>query len=583
MKTPKKPVPEAVRAMLDEAQAQTGAQSGYGHAHGFDETGEPGAATPDAYDPAVVADCAGLDHSDTDNAIRLQRHFGRDLVVLTQEKARSAAYGAWVGTHWDFATGGPRAFALAQQLGGLIALEGEHIGANEREARAIDAAADVLKKDPDEWTKAEKRLAGSALSAQTAIQKRQSRRATHAVSSKNKGKIEAMLACLAPHVMRQPDEFNAHPLRFATLGHTLTFSRRTVTQQPAKDDADDSRESFEETLAELAVRPGHDRTDLITRLVPVNYDPKAACPAWLAFLEQMLPDADVRRFVQIGSGLGLVGTTVQYLFFHYGKGANGKSVYMETLCRLLGDAAVTLPATSFTGEGNSGGGGASPDLARLYGRTFLRVKELPEGEDLREALVKEATGGESIAVRDLFQGYFDFKPIFTPHMSGNGMPRISGNDEGIWRRMAVVHWPVSVAEGQRRDFETMVESFRPEWPGILNWMIGGVMEFLRNGVVLPQSVRDKTAEYRSEMDPTSGFCLRCVRHTGEPRDEVQARDFYQAYVDFTLSEGGKPVSLSRFGLIMKRKYERVDGRIVKYVGIKLSDVPAHQQAWERGQ
>src|SRR5690606_14632111 len=116
-------------------------------------------------------------------------------------------------------------------------------------------------------------------------------------------------------------------------------------------------------------------------VVPVAYDPRAKCPKWTEFVEDKLPVAPVRRMVQVASGLGLIGLTVQKLFFHYGKGANGKSVYMETLCRLLGAVAVTLPSESFTGEAKAGGA-ANPDMARLYGRRFLRVKELPEGEDL---------------------------------------------------------------------------------------------------------------------------------------------------------------------------------------------------------
>ncbi|TIT04975.1 MAG: DNA primase, partial [Mesorhizobium sp.] len=283
--------------------------------------------------------------------------------------------------------------------------------------------------------------------------------------------------------------------------------------------------------------------------------------------------------VQVASGLGLVGVTVQKLFFHYGKGANGKSVYMETLCRLLGEVAVTLPSESFIGEGKAGGA-ANPDMARLYGRRFLRVKELPEGEDLRENLVKDLTGGEHFTVRDLFEGYFDFRPVFTGHMSGNGYPRISGTDNGIWRRMAVIHWSKIIAEADQREFEEVVSEFVPEYPGILNWLIEGVLIFLREGLVIPDAVRLKTQEYRDEMDRTSAFCARCV--VPDPAAELTAKQFYQAYVDFTVDEGGKPISLTAFGLIMKKKYERVDGRIVVYRGVRLVDVPASRVPDQEG-
>lgn len=582
-------MPEAVVALLDEATRQA-------HAAGIPRTPanddplpadqiedcEPGTAPKrgSKIDMDVVKACAGLDHSDTDNAERLLAHFGEDLLVLAQSKAKKAAFAVWDGTHWDIDTGDPRSLAVAQNLGGRIALEVQYIDSTPAEQAAIDKGRTALQVEEEGRTPAQRKLAKAAELAMANLGKRHKRRMDHAVSSKNKGRLEAMLVCAAPHIQRGPDEFNADPLKVAVRGHTLVF--RKISKQvrnPAFDDPDDIREDIEEFItvrdASLTAVKGHRRQDLITQVVPVDYDPKAKCEKWTAFMERMLPLADVRRMVQVASGLGLIGLTVQKLFFHYGFGANGKSVYMETLCRLLGEAAVTLPSESFTGEGKAGGA-ANPDMARLYGRRFLRVKELPEGEDLRENLVKDLTGGEDFTVRDLFQGYFDFKPIFTGHMSGNGYPKISGTDNGIWRRMAVVHWPVTLAESEQREFEEVVSEFAPEYSGILNWLIEGVMIFLREGLVVPEAVRLKTQEYRDEMDRTSAFCARCV--VADANGEVTAKAFYQAYVDFTIDQGGKPISLTAFGLIMKRKYHRVDGRIVIYRGVALVDVPASKQA-----
>ncbi|MDX8513545.1 DNA primase family protein [Mesorhizobium captivum] len=583
-------MPDTVAAVLEEAERQAAA---YGDDPrtplGVDELedGEPGTGPRlgSKVDMEAVKACAGLDHSDTDNAERLLAHFGEDLLVLAQAKARKAAYAVWTGSYWDIDTGEPRALAVAQNVGGRIALEIEFIDHTPAEKQAIERGHEALKKLEQERSPGEKKLAKIAEAAHKNLAARISRRMTHAVSSKNKGRLEAMLACAAPHVMRGPDEFNADPLKVALRGHTLCFRKVVKSiRNPAFDDPDDNRENLPEFIkapvAELKVVKGHRRQDLITQIVPVDYDAKATCPKWIAFLARMLPQDDVRRMVQVSAGLGLIGLTVQKLFFHYGFGANGKSVFLEVICRLLGEVAVTLPSESFTGEGKAGGS-ANPDMARLYGRRFLRVKEMPEGEDLRESLVKDLTGGEHFAVRDLFQGYFDFKPIFTGHMSGNGYPKISGTDNGIWRRMSVVHWPVTLEESEQRDFEEVVAEFLPEHPGILNWLVEGVMIFLREGLVIPDAVRAKTQEYRDQMDPTAAFCARCVlREEGEP---ITAKQFYQAYVDFTVDQGGKPVSLMRFGLIMQKKYRREDGRIVHYHGIRLVDVPPPKRSEGSGQ
>lgn len=522
-----------------------------------------------------IEECGDLDHSDTDNAKRLRIHFGSDLLVVTQSKSKAPFYAAWTGTHWDTDNGGPRSLALAQEIGDLIHLEVGHIHPSEDEQAAMDAARETFGKewvhlDPADFGKGQKVTLKNAHEARKMWMKRISQRHGHALSSKNLARLSAMLACAAPHIRRDPNEFNADRLAFATPNATIRFRKETVVEPIPPDDEADGQVEREVIRARVDVLDGHARADLITQCLPVAYVANAKCPRWRGFLERMLPDAEVRKMVQIAFGLGLVGVTVQKLFFHYGSGANGKSVAMEVVCRVLGSQAVTLPSTSFIGESNTGGS-ASPDIARLYGRRFLRVKELPQGEDLKEALVKEVTGGEQLTARDLHQGYFDFDPLFTPHMSGNGYPRITGLDNGIWRRMAVVHWPVQLREDEQRDFEEVVGEFVPEFPGILNWMIEGVKTFLEEGLIVPAAVARATQDYRDEMDPTAAFCSACVR--AEPGGRVTGKDFYHAYVNYTLDQGGKPISLTRFGLTMKRKFQKEDGRTAFYCDICLVDVP----------
>ncbi|CAN7203573.1 phage/plasmid primase, P4 family [Rhizobium sp. LjRoot30] len=525
----------------------------------------------------VVEECAALDHSDTDNGRRLISHFGSNLVVVAQEKAKEPFYAVWAGNHWDVASGRLKAEALAQRIGDLVGLEAQYLQPDENERKAIEAGRKSEKvPEPDRKESDRERIA-TATALRLALEKRRKRRHDHAVSSKNVARIRAMLACAAPHIVRRPDDFNANPRRVAVQNATITFApviekRINPRYLSAEETPNVPAEINVCTESRLIVKQGHRREDLITHVIPIAYDPNATAPRWLHFLNTMLPDDDVRRLVQVSSGLGLVGLTVQYLFFHYGDGANGKSVYMETLCRLLGDVAVTLPSTSLIGESGSSGG-ASPDLARLYGRRLLRVKELPEGEDLKEALVKELTGGETVTARDLFAGYMDFKPLFVGMMSGNGYPRITGIDDGIWRRMAVIHWPVKVPEAERREFEEMLNSFVPEYAGILNWLIEGVHIFQREGLVLPAAVRKATQDYRDDMDRTAAFVARCVvkDDTASP---LQAKELYHAYCNFSADEGGKPMNNTAFGRVMGRKFTKdTTGRVVLYRGIRLINVP----------
>lgn len=571
-------IPEAVARLLAQATAQ---RAGYAQNPETPEgpAGETVAAVAgdgDA-DPAIVEFCAEMDHSDTDNGKRLRLHFGDDLLVVAQEKGKNPTFAVWTGSHWDVANGGPKAKAIGQRLGDRIAAEVLYIKPNPYEQMVIDQAEEARKKPEGERGALEKKLIAEADKALEAHGKRVKRRLDHAVTSKNVAKINAMLESIAPHIMRSPDDFNADKWMVAVKNATLRFERTMAKRRNPRhvslEETPDAPEFIEVcTDFRLKVIDGHRRKDLITSVAAVAYDPKAKCPTWDAFIASKLPDEAVRRLVQVSSGLSMLGITVQYLFFHYGNGANGKSVYMETLCRVLGEAAVTLPSTSIIGEGGSSGG-ASPDLARLYGKRMLRVKELPEGEDLRENLVKELTGGETVTARDLFSGYMDFEPKFIAMMSGNGYPRISGTDDGIWRRMAVIHWPRQIAKEDRREFQDVIASFEPEYPGILNWLIEGVKIYLREGLVIPEAVVQATQAYRDDMDRTAAFVARCIQRD-DNAPPVEGKVLYQAFCDFTIDQGGKPMNNTAFGRDMGKKFEKDrSSGVVLYRGIRLVNVP----------
>lgn len=578
-------VPDAVRRQIEDAERAAQmrpriADSAFAGDDDDDTGGEPMAAWDGEADPDTVARCAGLDHSDTDNAVRLLAHFGGDLTVMIQEGSEKPPYAVWTGTHWDFGTGPSRALAVAQRLGGCIAMEADLIGLTPDEQKAVTAATDAdidLSADPEDLDAMKKRLLKRAQAARKAHQRRVQRRHSHAVTSKNVGRMRAMLDCAAPHIMRDADDFNADALRFACRTHTIRFERVvTKRRNPAFDDPDDSREDVPEFIEDVAVKvaaqAGHERGDRITTVAPVDYVPGATCPKFIAWLNEFLPDPEVRRMVQVAMGLGLLGVTVQRLFFHYGKGANGKSIFMETIARVLGELAITLPAESITGKAHGAGGGPSPDLARLYGRRLLRVAELPQGEPLRIELIKKLTGGERFPVRDLFKGYFDFTPIFVAHMSGNGYPRTDETDNGTWRRLVVVKWPKTIPTESQRDFEDVMGDFEPEYPGILNWLIDGAKTFLAEGLHIAAESLAETAKYRADMDPLASFIAACV----EPAqgEGIMAAEMYAAYRLWASTNGADPITMNSFGRKMKNYFERTEGvRGRTYQNCRLHDVP----------
>ena len=533
-------------------------------------------------DMEKIRGCASLDHSDTDNAKRFIAHFGDDLVVLETEGVINTDYFTWDGRVWNMAGGNDAAVRLAKKVGGLIALEADCLAWTPQEQRDIDdgeqAARDLdaLETRKSDWNDLDKararqlqRAVDAGADARAALDKRKVARRKFGISSKNMSRISAFKTLAACDLTRKPVAFDADPFRLAAHGHTLNFRRFLDPECP-----DPEVKRFK---AVCVATEGHRREDLITKLLPVDYDGAATCPRFLAFMERFLPVESVRRFVQIGAGLGLLGVPVQRVFFHYGNGANGKSVFLETMVRVLGQLAASLPTEAIIGTGERQGGQASPELARLFNVRFVRVLELPADEPLKEAVVKKLTGGESIPVRNLFKGYFDFQPVFIAHMSGNGYPKITGTDNGIWRRIAVVHWPVTLDESEQRDFEEVVSELVAEAPGILNWLIEGALTYLREGLVTPDEVKAATKEYRDEMDKIGPFITACVR--AAPGQHVRARSMYQAYENWALANGEKPVFETRFGREAKKRLAHGEiGNVRAYLECELHSIPDRPDA-----
>lgn len=550
------------------------------------DTGDDDEAPPPDISDEVFRYCAALDQSDVDNSKRLLAYFGRDLMVRQEDDVPAGQMLAWTGTHWDLSGGAALAQLIGQRVGNLIKIEAGYIEMTPAEIRAVnagDAARAELKLIDDVSDEPELRARIQALKERIAIaakvrqafSRRKSDRRKWGVSSKNSGKVANMIKEAAPHLRRHPDSFNANPLKVATLTHTLTFV-------PVIDD-DDPEPDGKRVLVDRAsgrvqyrldAKPGHDREDLLTAVIPYAYDPGARAPAFVTFLDLFQPEAKKRRTVQQFSGMSLTAQPVQRVMYHTGTGGNGKSVFLEVLSRVFGDGlAVGVPAESVSGEVQNNPSAPTPDIARCYAKRFLRVAELPKDAPLKQETIKRLTGGERWPVRTMYKGYFEFKPTIKPHMSGNGEPKFDGSDGGMRRRMIIVPWSVTLPEEKHRDFEEVVAEITAEGSGILNWLIAGALDFLNNGLVISDDVAKATADHFAEMDPAGQFADAHLRpDPGGPG--VPARRMFNTYKTWCETNGKAHMHETKFGRIMKKKFPRDDSkRVHVYVDVKLHDVP----------
>jgi putative DNA primase/helicase len=292
----------------------------------------------------------------------------------------------------------------------------------------------------------------------------------------------------------------------------------------------------------------HDRAHLITRLAPVTFDPQAQAPTWTAFLERIMAgNGALIAFLQRVVGYSLAGdNSEQVLFILHGRGANGKSTFLEALGHLLGDYAQKTPAETLVRQRSSR---VPNDLARLSGARLVSTVEVEEGQRLAESLVKQLTGGDRIAARFLYGEYFEFLPRFKLFLATNHKPQIRGTDPAIWRRIRLVPFDVSIPEAEQD--RKLGHKLRAELPGILAWALEGCLTWRCHGLGTPPEVRQATEGYRGEMDPLAGFFEECC--VERPAAQTTVKALYEAYTRWCEANGERPLSKRALGSRLRER------------------------------
>ena len=531
---------------------------------------------PDEPDPPEKQ-CAVLPLNDVGNGRRFVIWFGDRLLFVGR-----LGFHVWDDRRWvldaEISKGlPPRTRLLAQDLGPLIEKEvpwlqpseaqahlllqlGRYrsdlkfLGGLEEQARGVD------------WDKETAQLGGWIAKCEKDLDgwfKSIARHLTHAKNAGNSNAMNNFAAEASVILRREVAEMDADAFAVNCLSGTLR-----LVVDPGGGGCSKS--------ATVAMRP-HNRADLITRMMPVEYDPTATCPKFEQFLTRIQPAPEMRAFLRRWFGYSMFGSTSeQAMCYFYGLGANGKSVLSDLMARIIGEYAATARIESLTGGERRGGGDATPDLMSLVGARMVRASEPDEGVRWNEGFIKEITGGEPMKVRALHSDFIDFNPEFKLTLSGNHEPDIRGTDDGIWRRLHIVPFTEQIPKAERRDMGELLADLMTEAPGILNWLITGAIDWAEGGLAAPEQVRVATQTLRDESDPVGEFLRDVCLATGNPDDWITRATVAEAFNFWRDTQG-----LSRWSgnTISKRIKPRLDAWCHPETGATFS---GHKRVGDQG-
>lgn len=515
--------------------------------------------TVEVIDPLELA---WLECNDTGNARRLAV-LARGLLKWVDDKY----WAAFDGRRWSEREGAFRARMFAHEVAQHLNAEAAALG----ELIAEDNPARALKERFGDWCTEE--LAQDRLAA---LRK-------WAVNSGNARQTDNMLrqARDLPEMRAWPEEFDTDPLAFNLENGTLWFRRKGEPLPPGAKVVERFQSKADGTAQTwvVAFRAGHEPSEYFRQLAGVAFDPKAVCPMWEERLVLLQPEADQRAVLPILYGQCLTGLTDGEEFYtHQGEGRDGKSKTHDVLAQVFGDyyrhvAVKTWLAASFQKSGSE----HRRDLVDLAGDYRFLVSEEPtRGSMWDSELLKQWTGGNWItAYGSGAQKSTVFKPNGKINVEVNKLPAPPSDDRGWWDRQTVVPWPVYVPglPGGAEPPAQLIARLLTERAGILNWLIGGCLDWLELRKV-PRSARMTAAviSARSGSSPIEEWLAEECDRTDKTHREG-ATVLYNAFKAWCERNAVEKVPSQKSfgtGLNDRQIYVEKDGRGNKVrVGVRL--------------
>jgi P4 family phage/plasmid primase-like protien len=305
---------------------------------------------------------------------------------------------------------------------------------------------------------------------------------------------------LAREVARASTVAGVERLTRADRRHAMTFDQwnvnRWVINQPNPGTLD----------LKIGKAYPHRREDYITKIAAIGADPDCPIPLWTAFLDRVTAgDKELQAYLRRMAGYCMTGVTSEHiLFFLYGSGANGKSVFLTSLLGVWNDYAAVASMETFIQTHYEQ---HSTDLAMLDGARLVVAQEVEKGKAWAEAKINRLTGGDPITARFMRQDFFTYTPQFKIIIAANHKPSLRSVNEVTRRRFHLVPFTVTIPPEQRD--KQLAEKLKPEWPGIFNWALEGCLEWQKIGLASPEVVRKASEEYFAEEDTIARWIEEC--------------------------------------------------------------------------
>lgn len=242
--------------------------------------------------------------------------------------------------------------------------------------------------------------------------------------------------------------------------------------------------------------------------LPVEYNPEAKCPKYLKFLNDVLPEDDIKTLQEWSGYLLLPEYRYHKIAWLHGIGRNGKGVWARTMHGTLGKHNCSFIGIEEFNVKNRF------VLYQLYGKLYNESSEPQTNKALQTPIIKKISGQDPIdAELKGKQQRVQFVNCAKLTIIGNRYPKVNDKTNAFWDRSdIIIHFPKIFDEKEQvANLEKTWLEDKEEPSGILNWMIEGKDRLLKNGrFTKSKTQQESILEFKRLSDSISAWLHECI-------------------------------------------------------------------------
>lgn len=269
-----------------------------------------------------------------------------------------------------------------------------------------------------------------------------------------------------------------------------------------------------------------------------NYDTGALNGGlWDGYINHLSDgDEEVKKVLQEFAGLVLSnyqGYKLKGGFALYGKPNSGKTVYLEALSGVVGEASSGVLGLQELNERFA--------TNVLYGKRLVYDGDM-SGDSLSSVdIFKKITGGDKVTVEFKGKDRINYKYTGVYAFACNELPvLIAEKGDAVHNRINIIRCDKVVKNKVVGLVEQIVEN---ESDYIFQWALRGLERLRANNWTLSpcKNMEDVKNEYKALSDSLYEFIIEVYEITGDMNSRTPFKDFKEKYTDHCIEEGRTPI------------------------------------------